>query len=363
MQGKRLGPREPAHQGGDLDAPAARAEGSPLGFVTVTEVETSKDLRDREGLRLRAGRRAAVDGLAGGPGQRPRLRPQLAAPAPRPAGHARSSTSGPTARWSTPPASSRCSSRSGSGAADAKPRPQPPAVESRPRPSRPPGRALMLGHVHPDADVLGTLLALGLALRRRGWRSWRRAASGARRARLSCPASSATRLTGRGRPSTSPSDRLSQPRAHRGAHRPGAAAPGRRQHRPPPRQPALRRRQLGRRRGRRHRRDGLPAAHGARRADHAGDRDQPLHGDPHRHRLVPLLQRDARTFRIAGRPRRRRRRAGRRSPIALRAARADALRWLGEALARVEISPTARSAGSRCRPGSFRSRSSRPRSS
>jgi phosphoesterase RecJ-like protein len=31
------------------------------------------------------------------------------------------------------------------------------------------GRALMLGHVHPDADVLGTLLALGLALTDRGW--------------------------------------------------------------------------------------------------------------------------------------------------------------------------------------------------
>ena len=30
-------------------------------------------------------------------------------------------------------------------------------------------RALMLGHVHPDADVLGTLLALGLALADRGW--------------------------------------------------------------------------------------------------------------------------------------------------------------------------------------------------
>jgi phosphoesterase RecJ-like protein len=28
----------------------------------------------------------------------------------------------------------------------------------------------MLGHVHPDADVLGTLLALGLALEARGWR-------------------------------------------------------------------------------------------------------------------------------------------------------------------------------------------------
>ena len=34
---------------------------------------------------------------------------------------------------------------------------------------RPPGRALMLGHVHPDADVLGTLLALGEALETRGW--------------------------------------------------------------------------------------------------------------------------------------------------------------------------------------------------
>jgi phosphoesterase RecJ-like protein len=33
----------------------------------------------------------------------------------------------------------------------------------------PSGRALMLGHVHPDADVLGTLLALGEALERRGW--------------------------------------------------------------------------------------------------------------------------------------------------------------------------------------------------
>ena len=34
---------------------------------------------------------------------------------------------------------------------------------------RKPGRALMLGHVHPDADVLGTLLAAGLALEKAGW--------------------------------------------------------------------------------------------------------------------------------------------------------------------------------------------------
>lgn len=32
-----------------------------------------------------------------------------------------------------------------------------------------PRPALMLGHVHPDADVLGTLLALGQALEARGW--------------------------------------------------------------------------------------------------------------------------------------------------------------------------------------------------
>jgi phosphoesterase RecJ-like protein len=31
------------------------------------------------------------------------------------------------------------------------------------------GSVLLLGHVHPDADVLGTLLALGLALEARGW--------------------------------------------------------------------------------------------------------------------------------------------------------------------------------------------------
>ena len=32
------------------------------------------------------------------------------------------------------------------------------------------GEVLLLGHVHPDADVLGTLLGLGLALERVGWR-------------------------------------------------------------------------------------------------------------------------------------------------------------------------------------------------
>ena len=35
--------------------------------------------------------------------------------------------------------------------------------------SAPSGSALMLGHVHPDGDVLGTLLALGLSLEASGW--------------------------------------------------------------------------------------------------------------------------------------------------------------------------------------------------
>src|SRR5262249_9167932 len=35
--------------------------------------------------------------------------------------------------------------------------------------SAPAGSALMLGHVHPDGDVLGTLLALGLSLQASGW--------------------------------------------------------------------------------------------------------------------------------------------------------------------------------------------------
>jgi bifunctional oligoribonuclease and PAP phosphatase NrnA len=45
------------------------------------------------------------------------------------------------------------------------PRPSPAVM----RPFGAAGRALMLGHVHPDADVLGTLLGLGLALEARGW--------------------------------------------------------------------------------------------------------------------------------------------------------------------------------------------------
>ncbi len=46
--------------------------------------------------------------------------------------------------------------------------PEPPAP-LRELLGRPRGEALMLGHVHPDGDVLGTLLGLGLAMERAGW--------------------------------------------------------------------------------------------------------------------------------------------------------------------------------------------------
>ena len=56
--------------------------------------------------------------------------------------------------------------RSSDGTSAAAAPPDPPVLAPF---RRPPGRALMLGHVHPDADVLGTLLALGAALQGRGW--------------------------------------------------------------------------------------------------------------------------------------------------------------------------------------------------
>src|SRR5262249_24505686 len=90
-----------------------------------------------------------------------------------------SSTFDPTGRWSTQPASRRCCGRSaanraGEGSHRAHElgpvRRRAGAVRARrARPHARPPPALMLGHVHPDADVLGTLLALGQALEARGW--------------------------------------------------------------------------------------------------------------------------------------------------------------------------------------------------
>src|SRR5439155_6851806 len=126
----------------------------------------------RQGVRLGAGRRRAVDGVDGGPGERARVHSQLAPPAP---GSPRDARAGLPAR-------SVHGARGAHPGAPPRGRRQPAAVTMAiehtdtltssavlaPFGGR--GRALMLGHVHPDADVLGTLLGLGLALEGRGWR-------------------------------------------------------------------------------------------------------------------------------------------------------------------------------------------------
>src|SRR5439155_17804345 len=84
----------------------------------------------------------------------------------------RTSSSVPTTRSSMPRAFSRSSSKCGPRARERRA-----LVSNTVRVpadvvaalDRAPGRALMLGHVHPDADVLGRLLAIGEALQTRGW--------------------------------------------------------------------------------------------------------------------------------------------------------------------------------------------------
>src|SRR5262245_23697938 len=98
--------------------------------------------------------------------ERPRLHPALAAGSPRPARDADLGVSGRSlhgARRPHPghPQAARQRAPGVTGA-------RVPEDVLSPFRGRP-GRALMLGHQHPDADVLGTLLALGLQMESRGW--------------------------------------------------------------------------------------------------------------------------------------------------------------------------------------------------
>ena len=80
---------------------------------------------------------------------------------------------------------------------------------------------------------------------------------------------------------------VQRPGAHR---RRRARAVLHHQHRPPPRQRDVRRDQLVRRRRRGLRRDGVRRHPQPGRAADDGDRHAHLRGDPHRHRVVPLLE-------------------------------------------------------------------------
>src|SRR5437773_2256024 len=166
-------PREPAHQGGGLDPPSAGAQGPP---ARLRHRDRGRDLEGPargEGLRLGARRRGPVGGVAGCPRERPGLRPPVAAPPPRPPRHAGDRLPGGPldgARRADPGSAAAAQRRRDvvSGAITLTD-PAPSEAVLAPFGSSG-GHALMLGHVHPDADVLGTLLALGLALEARGWR-------------------------------------------------------------------------------------------------------------------------------------------------------------------------------------------------
>src|SRR2546425_5494298 len=83
------GPREPTRQRGNLDAPPARAQGPATRLRVRDRGRDGPRPAYREGLRVGARRRGAVDGIAGGSGQRPRFHPQVAPTAPGPARHPR----------------------------------------------------------------------------------------------------------------------------------------------------------------------------------------------------------------------------------------------------------------------------------
>ncbi len=137
-----------------------------LGFVTVTEVETAKDLRvAKVFVSVLGDERQWASSLAALTSARGFVRNWLrqhldlrVTPDARLPGRPLDG-----ARGQDPVAPQAGPGRPVSGTVG----PAPPDVLAALR--RPPGRALMLGHVHPDADVLGTLMALGLALEARGW--------------------------------------------------------------------------------------------------------------------------------------------------------------------------------------------------
>ena len=126
------------------------------------------------------------------------------------------------------------------------------------------GPVCVCAHASPDGDALGSLLGLGLLAR--GDRPRRRALPGRRRAvsaRAGLPA--ARRASQRRVPADAAAAHADRARlrlgaAHRSPRRGRRAVRARRQHRPPPRQHALRHHQPGRRRGLVHGRDRRRAA-------------------------------------------------------------------------------------------------------
>ena len=158
-------------------------------------------------------------------------------------------------------------------------------------------RFLLTTHENPDGDALGSLLAMHRILdaARQGLGDVPRL-EGVPAARSSTASCRSRRSSTRRRPTSSTAslvfldcgniDRMPV----EWLQRDGARHP---QHRPPPRQHPLRDAQPRRRRGLVHRRDRLRARARARRRAHAGDRRRPLRRPRHRHGAVHVREHDA----------------------------------------------------------------------
>ena len=178
-------------------------------------------------------------------------------------------------------------------------------------------RFVLSSHARPDGDSIGSQLAMAYALRALG-----KDVSVVNSDAAPAAADGVSRRAGdRDR---RPGGRRVRRRDHHGVQRPranrgrGPRSVLRDQHRSPSGQLRLRPDQLVRRERRRLRRDGLRRDRRARGPAVARDRHARLPGDPHRHRIVPLLRHLAPDVRHLPRGAARRRRSGARGAQRLR---------------------------------------------
>ena len=311
-----------------------------VGFVTVTAVETSPDLRHARVFVSVLGDDAVRTALDGRAGVRARLPPAARRAASCGSSTRRRCSSSTTTRPTAACGSPRCSRRR--AADELRERRRAPTRAQVLEAIRETDRFLLTTHERPDGDAVGSLAAMQLVLAALGKDSLAFLAADefplpyeyrfirARRAwspsrpRTSASACSCSSTAGT---STARSAHQLKHEDHRDP-----------QHRPPPRQHALRDDQPRRRQRLVHGRDGVGPDAGARRRAHAGDRRGALRRPRHRHR--PLHVREHRAARARDGRRAARRRGGRprHLPAALRGhaagqaraarARADARRAL-----------------------------------
>ena len=260
-----------------------------VGFVTVTDVKTSPDLRTARVFVSVLGDDAARDGLARRAAQRPR---PAAAPGRQRAAPAPHADAGVRLRPDHRSRAARRRAAAGAAVSDGRPRSPLDTREQVLREIRAGERFVVVSHEHPDGDALGSLVAMQGVLRALGKDSVVVIAPEEfplpREYRFFALDGLATQapddLDARDR--DLPGLRQHRPHPDRGA----ARRRDDHQHRPPPRQHALRHGQPRRRGGLVHRRARLGADARAGGRAHGADRGGALRRSRDRHR--PLLLRE-----------------------------------------------------------------------